>query len=93
MEISDQALRDGLVGLLSLEERHVIEQVQDILRWRPPVFELWLQSAAEKQLLGLANSVEEHSLYEFSSSSDRGLKRAVRQVFFKLGKYKFRKYV
>lgn len=54
VEIPGQALRDGVVGLLSLEERHVIEQVQDVLQWRPPVFELWLESAAEKQLLGLA---------------------------------------
>ena len=37
----------------------------------------------------MASSVEEHSLCKFLSSSDCGSKLAVRQVFFKHGKYKF----
>ena len=65
VEILGPALRDGAVGLLSLEERHVIWKVEDVRTWRPPVFELWLESAAEKKLLGLArfNSAGELCMY------------------------------
>ena len=60
MEVPHDALRHGHghghreVPLLSLEERHITFHVEDVRTWRPPVFELWLEQAAEKQLLGLA---------------------------------------